>query len=348
MKKLTLTPIALALLLGSGLAQADVYIDGTFDGGVNVNDMGNQTESNVDYNATIGIGGSDQLDSGGKVKWRLEQGISNQNLLSDGGENADGTASFGGREAWIGYESAAGMVRLGKMKSPLFEALDNRYGDTGAKFLLSEYALGQNYRPDAAIRYDSPSFGGFSFSGLYDVGSGDGDQYTYDLAARYAQGGFFVDGAYQNRKNADGSDDVTVGYANEFDSQNWYVATGYQFQNGFGVNGGYKAMEYTPTDGTKVDQDMWFAQGSYTSGKHSAYLTYAQLGDKADEADSGAQALAARYNYSLSKQSTAYVEGRYVWNEENASYGPTDNMFDYVGTAGENTGRLMAGVKTRF
>ncbi|GAA5784020.1 porin [Chitiniphilus shinanonensis] len=339
--KLKLTPLAVALLLGTGVAHAEVYIDGSFDGGVSINDLGGDNQGRADYDVTIGIGGSDRLDGGGKVKWRLEQGVTNYTANDD-------QARFGGKEAWIGYEDQIGTVRLGKMKSPLYDMLDARYADTGAKFLVSEYGLGQNVRPGSGIRYDSPNFGGFNFSALYDLDEGTSGHYGYDVAARYANAGLFVDGAYQQRKGADGTDDESVGNVAEFDSQNWYVGAGYNFQNGLGVNGGYKSMEYTPSGGSKVDQDLWFAQGSYTAGKHGAYLTYMQLGDRGDVSDSGAQAVAARYNYSLSKQSIAYLEGRYVMNEANAAYGPTNDTFDYMGAPGEDTSRLMAGLKTNF
>ncbi|UXY14933.1 porin [Chitiniphilus purpureus] len=338
-----LTPIAFALLLGAGPALADVEIDGSFEGGVSANDMGSQNQMRSDYEAIIGLAGSDALDGGGTLRWRLEQSASNF------GPGRDDAARFGGREAWIGYDSDLGLVRAGKMKSPLYEMLDGRYRDTGARFLISEYGLGQAQRPGSSVRYDSPGFGGLSFSALYNLeDQGDNDHYGFDLAARYAQAGLFVDGAYQERNNADGRDDLSVGNAARFDSRNWFASAGYNFANGLGVNGGYKSMAYTPAGGRKAEQDLWFAQGSYNSGKHGTYLTYMQLGDLADRADSGAQAVAARYNYSLSKQSLAYVEGRYVWNDANAGYGPTNDTTDYLGAPGKDTSRVMAGLKTHF
>ncbi|WP_169307293.1 porin [Chitiniphilus eburneus] len=341
MKPLLLSaPLALALLLAASPGQAEVQLDGSFDGALSVNDLGDQTQARADYDVTIGIGGSDQLDGGGQVIWRLEQGITNYT------DNA--TAVFGGKEAWIGYTGETGTLRLGKMKSPLYDLLDARYADTGAKFLLAEYAPGQNVYPGSAIRYDSPEFSGLTVFALYDLDQGDGSHYSYDLGMQFAKAGFFVDGAFQQRKGIDGSDDDAVGNASEFDGQTWFIAGGYDFGNGLGVNVGYKSMAHTPQGGAEIEQELWFAQGSYASGKHSAYLTYMQLGDQGDLDESGAQAMAARYAYGLSKQTIAYVEGRYVWNDENASYGPTDDAYDYVGAPGEDTSRLIAGLKTEF
>lgn len=346
MKKLKLTPIAVALLLGAGLAHADVYIDGSIDGSVGITDRGDGNTGAVDIDGKLGFGGKEQFDNGGYGIWRYEAGFTDQSRSTEPNRSTSGLYT---REAWAGVGGDFGTVRVGQMKSPLYDLLYSQYEDTGADTWIAEYGLGQATRPQGTLRYDSPNFNGLAFSGAYNFETeSDNDHYGFDVGARYVQQGFFVDGAYQQRKNADGSDDISVGNANRFDSQTWMASAGYNFQNGFGLNGGYKALEYTPAGGSKVDQDLWFAQGSYKTGKHGVYLTYTQFGDLGDQAHTGAKAIAARYNYSLSKRSIGYVEGRYIDNDGNASYAASNDIYDYSGPAGESTSRLMAGLKTVF
>ncbi|WP_035057321.1 porin [Andreprevotia chitinilytica] len=344
--KFKLTMLAVAAAFSAGLTQAEVAIDGSFDGGVSYNKLGDAKAGRVEYDATIGVSGSDKLDAGGNVIWRLEQGVTN---YSNGVER-----NWGGKEAYIGLtDEKLGTVRFGKMKTPFYQTLDDRYGDTGAKFLISEYGRGENFRPSNYIRYDMPTFGGFSASGGYDASAGNSGHYGFDLAAHYKLAGFFADAAYQKRKGVIGTGDADVGNVAQYDGYNWFALAGYNFDNGFGVNGGYKRSEFTPAGLSKVDQHLAFGQGSYKSGKQGVYLTYMQLGNLAGASDTGAKAVAARYDYSLSKRTLGYVEGRYVKNDNNATYTALDSTLGdsnnvYTGNAGEKAYRLTVGMKTYF
>ncbi|GGP20805.1 porin [Silvimonas iriomotensis] len=351
--KIKYATLAVALALGTGAAMADVTIDGSITGGVDYMKAGNTKSGGVSYDAIIGVSGSDKLDAGGKVIWRVEQEIQNQ----PGNRTQGGTANWGNRQAYIGLTGDYGTFRAGNMLSPTYDALDRLYGDTGAEWFARDYGFAQSNYAKNVLRYDMPSLYGFNASAAYflEDQSRQGSK-GYDLTANYKWQGLGIDGTYQHRNNVT-SEDVSGQpvFADGIDSKNWYAGANYKFDNGFGLKGGFKRAEASNA-GDDVKQDMWIAQGSYEQGKHGVYLSYINLRDAklngASQNDSGAQAVDARYNYSLSKHSLAYVDARYVKNGDNASYSAADDVMYYgndtTAAAGENSYRVMTGLKTWF
>ncbi|GHD68513.1 porin [Jeongeupia chitinilytica] len=374
--------LAIALAFGAaGLAQAEVTISGKADFGVQARDTGDSTQGAVKYQGEIDFSGRDKLDNGMNFIWTLNQEINNINA----GSSYTANSQWGNRDAYGGLEGDFGTVRVGKFRSGVYALTDDLYGDTGADWFFSDYGRGMTQRPDNIVGYTSPVFGGFQFSADYileNQSTGKSSSNGYDVAGTYTNGGLKVLGGYQARQGFDGTKDATAGASfqqpdgsysygdslnggsDDTDSQTAYVGLQYKFQNGFGVTGGYKYMEFTPNStgatyggtaldaGTDYHQNMYNLMLSYNQGRHDVYAAYTYLDDlKGGSApsDSGAQAFSLRYNYHMSKNTFAYAEYRYVKNDQNSSYSADDDLYNYSATsAGEDTQRGIVGVRTYF
>ncbi|KPC53090.1 porin [Amantichitinum ursilacus] len=366
--------VAISLALGAGAAFADVTIDGNVEGGVQWLKAGDSKAAGITYDAVIGVSGTDKLDAGGKLIWRVEQEV----LNTQSGRTQGGQSNWGNRQAYIGLSGDYGTFRSGNITTPSYDTLDTTYGDTGAEWLARDYGFGQSNYARSTFRYDTPEFYGLQASAAYlmENQSKSGNK-GYDIAANYKWNGLGVQGTYQRRFNIDNNDVLSDGinsvpaaagtslWGNAAttgpDSTNWYAGANYKFGDGFGLGGGFKRAQLT-NDGSEIRQDMWLAQGTYQYGKHGFYLTYFNLGNVKGQGtnftnggeigDSGSQAVDARYNYNLSKHSIAFVDARYVKNDDNGSVSADNDAF-YTGStgsngAGQNSYRVMGGLKTWF
>ncbi|WP_348943913.1 porin [Chitinibacter sp. FCG-7] len=342
--------LVLSLSLAAGFAQAEMTISGDLTGAVKLDDRGSDDKDGVYIDGTIALDGKTNIGTiPGSVVWRVSGGINN----SDGGSKFNDWVSL--KDAYLGLQGDYGTARLGRMQTPSYEAQDLLFTDTGLSWLAGDYGVGQGSRINNIVRYDSPTMAGFKagaafgFKDYSDDGNGSGK--TYDVAAQYKLAGLQLDGTYQKRRGV--TDDIEIAgttATNTFNSETYYTGARYEFQNGFGLTAGYKHHVFNP--GAEVKQGQWLAQASYKQNQHAVYLSYANLDDVSvngsKRSDSGAQAYAARYNYSLNQNNIAFIEGRYVQNDTNSAIGAGDHAFDYSGKAGQDTSRVMVGMKTVF
>lgn len=157
----------------SGSAEMDLFYrtNNTTDGG------GKMLE---EIAIVVNVDGSDKLDNGAKLNWRLAQKVATPDRFD----------SFGNREAWIGYADAKlGEVRFGNQFTNLYLTQDWPYGVKGLGGLFAEPPI-QGFAN--AITYASPSFGGFTFNLGYDLGLGGGktNGHAGEIVGHYAAGGF--------------------------------------------------------------------------------------------------------------------------------------------------------------
>ncbi|GHD56328.1 porin [Jeongeupia chitinilytica] len=352
-----------------GSIEADVYVHGSSANGF-------RDEVELDVEPRLFFSGSDKLDNGSKVIWKIWTGA--ENYRSDtcpgaaGGpgycnpQNAANTGSsartWGNREAWGGWQGDWGTLRFGKIYSPSYLKLDWPYGNLGGSMHVAEVGL-ISFNPQNSIVYDSPSFGGFTFSGLYSFrdqtnqNEGTSQRYTYDLTAGYSGGGFMIDAGYQQSRPETVGYDAVTGYVPNSDNkkdQFAFVAGGYNF-GAFTVKGGYKWWK-TEAGGQGTnsfsgpEQDQIFVQGIYSAGKNTVGLTYNYFGDakniNGDKIDSSSsQVLYGQWAYALSNNTSAYVQGRFAWNDKNGGIG-ADYQTSYA--TDTNSYRLLVGTWTGF
>jgi predicted porin len=347
--KLKATFLAITIALGATVAHAEVTISGDITGGLKLDDRGADNKDGAYIDGTVGISGKHKIDGiNSDVLWAASVGLNN----SAGSSEFSDWVSM--KDAYVGLSGAYGTGRVGRMLTPSYDAQDALFTDTGLSWLAGDYGLGQGTRINNIARYDSPVMAGFSVGAAYgfkdysDDGTGSGK--TYDLAAKYKLAGLQVDGTYQKRKGV--TDDVAgEAIAPTFDTETYYAGARYEFQNGFGLTAGYKHNSYNPGAAEK-EQGQWLAQASYKHNDHAVFVSYANLDDVklngSKLSDSGAQAYVARYNYSVNKNNIAFIEGRYVQNEASSKIGAGDNAYDYIGTPGQDTSRVMVGMKSFF
>lgn len=310
----------------------------------------------------INVDGKDKLDSGDTLKWRLAQKVATDYRYD----------SFGQREAWIGYEGSWGEMRFGNQFSNQYLTLDWPYGAQGQGNIWADFGAHQ-VQYSKAISYFSPTFGGFNFQGQYDLGSGNSDAHAYELTANYTQGGLRLDAGFHEAKNngAASSEAYVFGnssgwgsggnYAKDNKVRAYNLGAMYRFDNGFDVAAGAKRNEWsgnvddaihTGTGKTTVDQ--YLVRAGYTTGKHNMNLGYQRVSDSKTDgvtADDGMDVINAQYNYTLSKNTSGFVQARYHMldnaNKASVMHGAWQ-MDGAAGSGKDNAMRVLVGTWTGF
>lgn len=196
--------IALAVLAASGaaLAQSSVQVYGIADVWV-----GSEKDTSVAAKAVTkmssgglsgsrwGLQGSEDLGGGLKAVFKLEQGFS-----ADNGTATAGTAF--GRQAYVGLAGGFGQVVFGNA----WTATDDIFGASNSGFDSALSATNNVWvasgtysaNPGNTIKYNSPSFGGFTAGASYSLHEKvAGKSSVTDVSLSYAAGPVAINGAYQ-------------------------------------------------------------------------------------------------------------------------------------------------------
>ncbi|AOX99610.1 porin [Jeongeupia sp. USM3] len=329
-----------------GSIEADVYY-------VDSQAKGYKGEVELDVEPRLFFSGSDKLDNGSKVIWKIWTGVENyRDNSATGGELNTGSSArtWGNREAWGGWQGEWGTLRLGKIYSPTYLKLDWPYGNLGGAMHVAEVGV-IGFNPENAINYDSPNWGGFTFSGQYSFRGqnnqvdGKSSEYFYDITAGFNKAGFMVDAGYQETRN-DGGDSKDKMY---------FVAGGYNF-GAFTMKGGYKSWDCQAGAGCNSfagpQQEQYWLQGIYSAGKHTVGLTYNYFTEAENAAgntidDSDTNVLFGQWNYTLSSNTVGYVQLRYAMNGGNGSIGANYGT-SYGNAVDADSYRLLFGTWTGF
>ncbi|WP_432719634.1 porin [Jeongeupia wiesaeckerbachi] len=358
-------PVMAQVTIG-GSMESDILLEGS-------NADGFKDNVQLDVEPRIFFQGEDKLDGGSSVIWKIWTGA--ENYRSDAAHNNDnnsgnGSRTWGNREAWGGWKGDWGTLRVGKIYSPSYLVLDWPYAAQGGSMHVEEVGL-LGFNIDNSIVYDSPNFNGFNFSGMYSLRTqqnnvdGAGNEYFADLTAGYTGHNASVNVGYQQAKPRLQSGNVSDD-ADKFA----FIAGGYTFgDSGFTVRTGYKWWNCSASaeagavgaDGlgdnvggcnyfTGPEQQQAWVQGIYATGKHSVSLGYNYFwgakdinGNKIDDSDS--QTILARYTYALSKNTSAYFDTRFSFNESNGTIGATYGTSYKPGT---DSYRVLIGTWTGF
>ncbi|MEO8387870.1 MAG: porin [Polaromonas sp.] len=229
MKKTLIALAALAATAGVAHAQSSVTLYGVADAfiGQNVTKVSTGgTETKLSQGKIDGSGlsssrwgmrGSEDLGGGLAAVFTLESGfdISTGALANNGGSASSTASVLFGRVASVGLKGSFGEVRLGRQ----YTAYDSLRGATNNTYDSNTFAQTgtvwgtgiQDYsnRTNNSVRYDSPSFGGFSGAVVY----GFGEDKTATASAsnstsvhlKYANGPLLVGYGYQREKETVGS-----------------------------------------------------------------------------------------------------------------------------------------------
>ena len=231
------TLIALALVSLPVAASAEVILYGKIRGGVEFTLEGTSTQTKsqrnswgvVDYSSYIGFKGSEDLGGNLKAIWQIEA-----NAKLSGGNIANN------RDSFIGLEGGFGTVKVGRVSTPLRNAVvDQDNWEYDSRVLgLGYYSRFAQRR--TSLNYQSPDFGGFDFSFQLAPGSNVHSGRTNDgkpvfgLGLGYKNSGFFVryaaEYARKSTAAAGGLKDSHVhNLSAGYDANNLYVAGGLQY-----------------------------------------------------------------------------------------------------------------------
>lgn len=203
-----------SLLLACGAASAQsatggdgVVIYGSVDGGVSsFNDERGTRSTKLDTGNRspdrFGFRGSEDLGGGLRAGFQLENGFN----LDDGTMKKSGVLFS--RFALVSLSSKAGTLSFGHMPDFLYEYL--RFTSNG--FLGSAYFFhpgnldnqANQFQLDNAIKYESPTFGGFTIGAMNGFGEQPNDfnrSRSYSIGARYVGGPLRVAAAYTVSNN---------------------------------------------------------------------------------------------------------------------------------------------------
>ncbi|KAI3596424.1 Outer membrane porin [Cupriavidus necator H850] len=219
--------ISLITLVGlagfTGPALADVLLYGVIDTGIAyVSDIGGQSNVRQQAGGTaasrFGMRGTEDLGAGRRAVFALEGGFNGD----DGtlGQSSNTAARIFGRQAWIGLASVKeGTLTFGRQYDFMFDM--NRYGSNrylGAYYLRPLTAgafIGSNGsstdidrlgggRVDNAVKYVTPTWGGFSAGVLYGLGEQTGRPSagrSVSATAQYDREFVSVQGTYTMRQD---------------------------------------------------------------------------------------------------------------------------------------------------
>lgn len=242
MKK-TLVVMAACASVGAAHAQSSVTLYGRIDasvgntkvtsGGATVSDPGTSISSGASTGSRWGLRGVEDLGSGLKLNFTLEQGFD----VDDGSASSSGLAF--NRQAFVGLSGGFGSLNIGRQYDLIDQFTGNYdvFGNTGfsaqsfaatttssVSSALADRGLG-NYvsRQSNAVQYATPTIGGFQAKLFWAPGEDrvagvNSAGRNYGLGLNYGNGPFNVGGAYQVNREGGASD-----------IRNWVVGSGYDF-----------------------------------------------------------------------------------------------------------------------
>jgi predicted porin len=202
-----LTPVLLLLISGGAYAQSNVTIYGSLDAGVSsFNDELGGRNTKIDTGNRspnrLGFRGSEDLGNGMRAIFLLEAGYN-----VDDGQLKRSNTLFN-RNAWVGLAGSAGTISAGHMPDLMYDYL--RY--TANAFQKSVYFnhpgnldnQANSFQVDNAIKYETPSMGGFTFGAMNGFGE-QADAFnkgrTYSLGMRYVKNNLLGGLAYTVSNN---------------------------------------------------------------------------------------------------------------------------------------------------
>ena len=156
----------------------------------------------------IGFRGTVEFDNfGPDLLWQVEGGDA-----SNGGSNAEGQGSFGGRDTFLGLSfDGVGAFKYGRQLVAAYNYVDWPHSNPGLGNVFDwNNDLGANFedRANHVLRFDSANFGGFNFQATASNMDTATDNIAYSLAASYSADMFSVHaGYYLNTEEKDAKED---------------------------------------------------------------------------------------------------------------------------------------------
>ena len=323
------TLIALALVSLPVAASAEVILYGTIRGGVEFTREGTsaqlKSERNawgvVDYGSYVGFKGSEDLGGNLKAIWQVE---ANTSLA--------GGSFVNNRDSFVGLEGGFGTVKIGRVSTPLKQALDAQDNWEYDSRVLGLGYYGRFGQRRTSLSYQSPDFGGFDFafqmapgSNVHGGRTNDGKP-VFGLGLGYKNSGFFaryaVEYARKSTAAAGGLKDSHVhNLSAGYDANNLYVAGGIQYGKNVSPVGSTDINIATQTENNAKTKEAQIS-AAYTFGAVTPKVTVAYgRADSDNTAHDGGRYLQAIVgaDYAFSRRTTGLVSVGWLREKANSS-----------------------------
>jgi predicted porin len=292
MKRSIFLAAVATLAAGSALAQSSVTVYGRLNVTAERYTASKQTTYVLNNNASrIGFKGVEDLGGGMKASFLIESGFSP--------DTGAASATFWGRESWVGLEGGFGKVRLGNM------------GPTNAYFTTADYISMHNHdtgtsedklylypgRATNMIAYTSPSFGGLVIDAQLGLSENSQLGRTYVLTANYDAGPLHVGASYlQEGSGVAGAKEKEYGLRALYELGDLTFGAYYiRNDNVFGVSGAKR---------NSVRGSVMYAMGA---GELHLNVGAAGKIKNFGVAEDDAKQFTVGYNHNLSKRTKAYT-----------------------------------------
>ena len=353
MKK-TLLAISLLSTFGVACAQSSgVTIYGTLDAGIGsthgADSAGTVTSvgSGQESYSRLGFKGSEDLGSGMKALFVLEQGILLNNGmtgLSDANTNPYDLGNYGvfNSQAFVGLSSNLGTLKFGRQFSPLYEAyesidpfhngfaanINNFFGTNAENF--SSYQRMSN-----AVIYNTPdNLNGLKGSVAYGFGGIPGStsvQSQIGVSLAYSNGPLTLAYAYHQANN---EQEVAMPEISTDLFKTNFIGAVYDF----GSIKLHAAFDQNEQGNTFKTQDYLLGL-SVPFGANQVFAGYTHKSNKL-LANADADQYAVGYSYSLSKRTNLYAAYTYVKNQNESEIDTNEE--------GNSVGSIQVGFKHSF
>ncbi|EEG23889.1 porin [Eikenella corrodens] len=323
------TLIALALVSLPVAASAEVILYGNIRGGVEFTREGTsaqlKSERNawgvVDYGSYIGFKGSEDLGGNLKAIWQVE---ANTSLA--------GNSFVNNRDSFVGLEGGFGTVKIGRVSTPLKQALDAQDNWEYDSRVLGLGYYGRFGQRRTSLNYQSPDFGGFDFafqmapgSNVHGGRTNDGKP-VFGLGLGYKNSGFFaryaVEYARKSTAAAGGLKDSHVhNLSAGYDANNLYVAGGIQYGKNVSPVGSTDINIATQTENNAKTKEAQIS-AAYTFGAVTPKVTVAYgRADSDNTAHDGGRYLQAIVgaDYAFSRRTTGLVSVGWLREKANSN-----------------------------
>lgn len=359
MKKLFLTSLIAGIFIETAFAQPNVTINGQFDNSI-IKETGSDTRMWRNHDDLIRFKGSEDLGNGTQAVFNLEHRLNPDGTRCSGNNAIDKLHGTPGVDwqgaANIGLKNAEiGTLLLGRTSSI---SIDNFYQVDpfvydGIAASTGAFDITYSGQISNSIRYDSPKWHGFTFSGSYSVGKDthktdtpDGNAIDYHaygndgfaLGATYENGGLLLIADYERVQDSD-------------KSWSWNIGALYRYE-GFTFSTGYHASTIKQAavnrlihDDHALKQRSMIAAVNYDNGPHTYKLAYSRGILKSDgNYDGYANKYSVGYVYSLSKRTSLYGHVTYIDNSKKE----VGKIYNTNGTEQDSMTGIQLGMTYKF
>jgi predicted porin len=315
--------VAIASLCVVSYAQADVTLYGIAQKSIDYGNgpTGERKFSMQDIGSRVGFKGTDKLDNGSTLLWKLETGLDK---------------GFGSREAWIGYENKdAGTLRFGKSKGAydlLVETFDLFESNTTLANTLQDNTY--RTRHESGIYYSTPAnLGGFAANLNYVIDSGKfsgdkadvEDQKGYDATISYTHAKFAAYAGTARINNLARSGAQAAKEQKGAHLTSYIVGAKVFPMAGLQIGAAYQHAKQDQLGGGDFKRDSGIVMAQYEVGNWVPRVGYVYQGvGKMNGTGEKNLAKANHFqigtDYNLSKSSLLYVEAAVIQNKDQNSF----------------------------